>query len=253
MSEEIFDLVDDRDRIIGRQSRSEVHRLGLKHRAVHVLVFNQRGELFLQKRSFKKDTFPGAWDSSASGHLNSGETYDRCAVRELREEIGLFVHRCPKRQFKIHACEQTGQEFVWVYRCESDGPFRLNQEELECGAFFKPDHLNRWLSERPRDFADAFRLVWKYFLNPPPPPPPRPAPKPKASNPKPVAKSSKTKVAKPIAPKRKAAPAQPGRKSSIKAKLVPQSKRTRPAARTRPTVKKRTKFAPHRPSGKARR
>lgn len=195
MSEEIFDVVDDRDRVIGRQTRREVHARGLKHRAVHVLVFNQRGELFLQKRSFKKDTFPGAWDSSASGHLNSGEHYDPCAVRELREEIGLFLHRCPKRQFKIDACEQTGREFVWVYRCESNGPFRLNQEELECGAFFKPDHINRWMAERPRDFADSFRLVWKYFLNPPPPKPPKE---------KAVAKPAKTKVAQSSAPKAKA-------------------------------------------------
>lgn len=171
MSDEIFDVVDDRDRVIGKQTRQEVHRRGLKHRAVHVLVFNERGEVYLQKRSFKKDTFPGAWDSSASGHLDSGETYDACAVREAREEIGLFLHRTPKRLFKIEACSQTGQEFVWVYRSESNGPFRLNLDELECGAFFKADHINRWMAERPRDFADAFRLVWKYLFNPPPPKP----------------------------------------------------------------------------------
>ena len=76
MSEEIFDIVDERDEVVGRRPRSEVHRLGLQHRAVHVLVFNARGELFLQKRSMQKDCFPGAWDSSAAGHLDSGESYD---------------------------------------------------------------------------------------------------------------------------------------------------------------------------------
>ena len=91
MSEEIFDVVNDRDEVIGQAPRREVHRTGLKHRAVHVLVFNARGEIFLQKRSMSKDTFPGAWDSSASGHLDSGEAYDACAVRELREEIGLSL------------------------------------------------------------------------------------------------------------------------------------------------------------------
>ena len=176
MSEEIFDVVDGRDRVIGRQTRREVHLRGLKHRAVHVLVVNTRGEVYLQKRSFKKDTFPGAWDSSASGHVDSGETYEACVVREAREEIGLFLKRTPKRLFKIEACAQTGQEFVWVYRTEFNGPFRLNPDEVECGAFFKPDHVNRWMAERPRDFADAFRLIWQYFLNPPAPKP-KPAPK----------------------------------------------------------------------------
>lgn len=202
MSDEIFDVVDDRDRVIGKQTRREVHRRGLKHRAVHVLVFNERGEVYLQKRSFKKDTFPGAWDSSASGHLNSGETYDACAVREAREEIGLFLHRTPKRLFKIEACAQTGQEFVWVYRSEFNGPFRLNLDELECGAFFKADHINRWMAERPRDFADAFRLVWKFLLNPPKPKPVAKAAKvtkvanKKSAKPKLVRRASKVKSAK---------------------------------------------------------
>src|SRR5882672_4757083 len=101
--DEIFDVVNERDEVIGQRTRGEVHRLGLLHRAVHVLVFNGRGELFLQKRSMQKDKFPGAWDSSASGHLDSGEDYDACAVRELREEIGLKVAQTPERLFKIDA------------------------------------------------------------------------------------------------------------------------------------------------------
>src|SRR6266481_4148048 len=116
MSEEIFDVVNERDEVIGQERRSEVHRLGLQHRAVHVLIFNGRGEVFLQKRSMKKDTFPGAWDSSASGHLDTGETYDACAVREVREELGLELAATPERLFKMTACLETGQEHVWVYR-----------------------------------------------------------------------------------------------------------------------------------------
>src|SRR2546427_9918459 len=118
---EIFDVVNDRDEIIGRNTRAEVHRLGLQHRAVHILVFNSRGEIFLQKRSMKKDCFPGAWDSSASGHLDSGETYGACAVRELREEIGLELAGPLEKLYKVDACPDTGYEFVWVYRCAAEG------------------------------------------------------------------------------------------------------------------------------------
>src|ERR1700688_3397594 len=100
MSEEIFDVVNEQDRVIGQRPRSEVHRLGLMHRAVHVLVFNARGEVFLQKRSMTKDREPGKWDSSTSGHLDSGEDYDAGAVRELREEIGLAVDKPPECLFK---------------------------------------------------------------------------------------------------------------------------------------------------------
>src|SRR4026207_1674874 len=101
MSVEYFDVVNERDEVIDRRSRPDVHRLGLRHRAVHVLVFNKRGELFLQKRSMRKDCFPGTWDSSASGHLDSGESYDACAVRELKEELGVSPAIAPERLFKI--------------------------------------------------------------------------------------------------------------------------------------------------------
>src|SRR5437764_15031849 len=116
MSDEIFDVVNENDEVIGRESRSRVHQQGLRHRAVHVLVFNSAGQPFLQKRSASKDTFPGVWDSSASGHLCSGEDYDSCAVRELQEEIGLAISSPPERLFKMDECEETGQEHVWVYR-----------------------------------------------------------------------------------------------------------------------------------------
>ena len=143
MSDEIFDVVDESDRVIGREARAEVHRRGLLHRAVHVLVFNSRGEVFLQKRSMSKDTFPGAWDSSSSGHLCCGEEYDACAVRELQEEIGLTLERPPERLFKIDACAETDQEHVWVYRCLSDGPLVLNPEEIESGEWFSAEKVTR--------------------------------------------------------------------------------------------------------------
>jgi isopentenyl-diphosphate Delta-isomerase len=163
MSEEIFDVVNERDEVVGRNTRREVHRTGLRHRAVHVFVFNNRGELFLQKRSMTKDSSPGLWDSSSSGHLDCGEDYDACAVRELREEIGLNVAACPRRLFKVDACTETGQEFVWLYRCEGEGPFTLHPDEIERGGWFAPERITQWVNERPEDFAPAFVLLWKKF------------------------------------------------------------------------------------------
>ena len=165
MSEEIFDVVNERDEVVGQNTRREVHRLGLKHRAVHVLVFNRRGEVFLQKRSMAKDTFPGAWDSSASGHLDAGEDYDACAVRELREEIGLVIEHPPERLFKLEARAETGCEFVWVYRQEAEGPFVLHPEEIETGGWFAPEKVTRWMAEKPGDFASALLFLWKKVFN----------------------------------------------------------------------------------------
>jgi len=160
MPEEIFDVVNERDEVIDRLPRDEVHRRGLLHRAVHILVFDSKGRVFLQKRSQSKDTHPGAWDSSTSGHVDSGEDYDTAAVRELEEEIGLRVSVPPERLFKIDACAETDQEFVWVYRLTSEGPFTLHPEEIECGEWFTPERITEWIGERPGDFAPAFTYLW---------------------------------------------------------------------------------------------
>jgi isopentenyldiphosphate isomerase len=164
MAEEIFDVVNGRDEVVGKQTRKEVHRLGLMHRATHVLVFNSRGQVFLQKRSMTKDRQPGLWDSSASGHVDSGEDYDACVVRELREELGLQVSATPQRLFKLAASAETDQEHVWVYRCEAEGPFQLHPEEIERGDWFGPADVTRWMSEHPNEFASALLLIWKKIM-----------------------------------------------------------------------------------------
>jgi isopentenyl-diphosphate delta-isomerase len=163
MNEEIFDVVNERDEVVGCAPRSVVHRDGLLHRAVHILVFNSRGEVFLQKRSLSKDTFPGVWDSSSSGHLSCGEDYDAATIRELDEEIGLKVASAPERLFRVEACEATGQEFVWTYRLRSDEKMTLNREEISEGGWFSQEYVTRWVEEKPSDFARAFVLIWREF------------------------------------------------------------------------------------------
>jgi isopentenyldiphosphate isomerase len=161
MNEDIFDVVNERDEVVGRRPRSEVHRLGLMHRAAHILVFNARGQVFLQKRSMKKDRQPGVWDSSASGHVDSGEDYDTAALRELWEEIGLRPVAALQRLFKLPASTETDQEHVWVYRCTAEGPFHLHPEEIDDGAWFEPGEVDRWMQDRPEDFASALVFIWK--------------------------------------------------------------------------------------------
>ncbi len=158
--EEWFDVVNKYDEVIGRERRQIVHARGLWHRAVHVLVFDHAGRIFLQKRSMKKDMSPGLWDSSCSGHLDAGEDYDTAAVRELGEEIGVHVAAVPERWFRIEACEETGWEFCWIYRLRHEGPFELQPEEIEAGEWLATDELARRLAARPEDFCAAFKLIW---------------------------------------------------------------------------------------------
>jgi 16S rRNA (adenine1518-N6/adenine1519-N6)-dimethyltransferase len=131
----------------------------LRHRAVHILIFNSRGEVFLQKRSQWKDRHPLAWDSSAAGHLEAGEEYDSAAARELEEELGITT--ALERVAKLSASALTGQEFIWVYRGRSDGPFRINRAEIEAGEYFPSPVVEQWIRARPGDFAPGFIESWK--------------------------------------------------------------------------------------------
>lgn len=161
--DELFDVVDASDRVIGQATRDQVHRERLWHRAVHAWVFSPAGEIFLQKRSQLKDTAPGCWDSSCSGHLDSGEDYDAAVVRELGEEIGLHLTHPPDRLFTVPARAETGWEFVWIYRLQHAGPFDLHPAEIESGAWVQPTAVDAALVTNPADDAPAFRLLWQHW------------------------------------------------------------------------------------------
>ncbi len=161
--DELFDVVDGDDTVIRQERRSVVHKERLMHRAIHVFVFNDAGEIYLQRRSMTKDSAPGKWVSSCSGHVDAGEDYDTAAPRELGEEIGLYDPVGLERVLKESPCPQTGQEFVWLYRCKSEGPFTLDPDEVSEGKWIDIDALNAWIEQAPRDFSWSFVHLWAMY------------------------------------------------------------------------------------------
>jgi isopentenyl-diphosphate Delta-isomerase len=160
--DEWFDVVNERDEVVGRATRREVHARGLWHRAVQIAVLDGNGRVFLQKRSLAKDTAPGCWDGACSGHVDSGETYATAAVRELREEIGLIVPgpEALTPLFQLKPSDATGWEFIWVYRLISLGPFVPNPAEIERVAWFDLDEVTKGIAARPQDYTGTLRALW---------------------------------------------------------------------------------------------
>ncbi len=161
---ERFDVVDEYDRVVGTETRGVVHATGLRHRAVHLLVFDGRGELLLQKRSQWKDKQPGKWDSSAAGHVDSGEEYLQAARRELTEELGLDPARALLHEVgTLTAGEETGWEFVRVYEARHDGPVRWPAAEIEWAGYFPKAVVQAWTEAHPEDFAPGFLACWRLW------------------------------------------------------------------------------------------
>jgi 16S rRNA (adenine1518-N6/adenine1519-N6)-dimethyltransferase len=127
-----------------------------------MLIFNSRGELLLQRRSMWKDRNPGRWDSSAAGHLDSGETYAEAARRELREELGVEAPPL-ERIGRLTPCEQTGWEFIEVFRGLHEGPFSPAPLEVETAAFFNMEDVRTWASASPQDFSPVFLLCLPFL------------------------------------------------------------------------------------------
>ena len=158
---ERFRVVDKNDKILRDASRFEVHANNLRHRAVHILIFNPAGEVYLQQRSRWKDRHPLKWDSSAAGHVGAAESYDETAQRELKEELGITVRL--EKISKLPASERTDQEFVWLYQGEVAGDLSPNRTEIETGAFFPETVIDGWVAARPEDFAPGFIECWKVY------------------------------------------------------------------------------------------
>ncbi len=161
MSEEIFDVCDLQDNVIGEAPRSDVHRFRWLHRAVHIFVFNTRGELLVHKRTATKDECPSLHTSSASGHVGAGEEYDVAASRELQEELGLTAPL--ERLHKFPAGVETSYEHSVLYRAVTDTPPQFDPGEIESGAFYPLIEVARWVQSTPEEFTPCFRTLWEWY------------------------------------------------------------------------------------------
>ncbi|MCK9604969.1 MAG: NUDIX domain-containing protein [Methylomonas sp.] len=161
MSNELLAVVDERDRIIDHRPRGEIHALSLPHRAVHILVFNDGGQLLLQKRSLKKDLNKGLWDTSAAGHVDQGEDYATCAPRELEEELG--VSAALTALFKLEPSPDSGMEFIQVYECRHNGPFVFAVDEIDEICWSARDEVNQRVDEDDATLTKTFKIIWRHY------------------------------------------------------------------------------------------
>ena len=159
--EEMLDIVNELDEVIGQQTRSNVHLNGHRHRATHIILTNSANQIFVQLRSRSKDTNPGLWDTSAAGHVDAGESYLVCAAREMAEELGVELALDAFFEVgRMPPTSQNGFEFVRIYCARSDDSITLEPEEIDDGRWVTVDALDQWLAERPNDFTATFSHIW---------------------------------------------------------------------------------------------
>jgi isopentenyl-diphosphate delta-isomerase len=155
-------LVDENDNAIGTMEKMEAHRKGVLHRAFSILVFNSKGQLLLQKRSWKKYHSGGLWTNTCCSHPRPDEDIQSAMRRKLFQEMGIEV--TPEFSHKFIYRADLGNnlmehEYDHVYVARYDGEPHINSDEVEAWRFEDLPQLRDSIRKSPQDFTYWFKLI----------------------------------------------------------------------------------------------
>lgn len=154
MADEIFEIVDENNNVIGTAKRSECHgNPALIHRTAHVVVFHPDGRLLLQKRANTKDVQPGKWDTAVGGHLDPGENFEQGARREMNEELGIPSDVPIEHLFDSRIRNEIESENVRIFSTTYSGNFKVQSEEIDEVKFWDVQELQNAIENTPDIFT----------------------------------------------------------------------------------------------------
>lgn len=176
MSKEYFDILDENGNKTGKvKLRSEVHRDGDWHKAVHIWIINHNGDILLQRRCATKDSNPNMLDISSAGHLTAGDNSLDGAVRELKEELNIDVK--PEELLFIKTLKRSSKYTETFINNEFDDLYILKttksiedmkyQEEEISEIFFVPyKEFKKMVNDRQPDLLrhdEEFKILFDMF------------------------------------------------------------------------------------------
>ncbi|MBW2978619.1 NUDIX domain-containing protein [Candidatus Woesearchaeota archaeon] len=162
---EILPVVNKKDELVDESPREICHAKGLRHRAVHIFIFNKKGEILLQKRSADKDEYPSYYEASVSGHVLKNETYEEAAIRELEEETGLIFE--PEKLDKKNKFEiKFGNEhhFVQLFVLFTSKKPELHDGEVEKFEWIQTKELVKQIKANKKKFTPEFLAAMENFI-----------------------------------------------------------------------------------------
>lgn len=164
---EFIDIVDNKDQVIGKATYADIYRQLLTHRIVHILIFNNKGEMAIQKRSKTKSFMPSAWSTAVGGHVRSGEKSEQAALREFREELGLEMPLMffSKDPYEDMVYEKGLRKFLTTFRCDYNGPFLLNHEEVESRDFFSLNEIKTMIKRGEKFHPELLFLLKVHYAH----------------------------------------------------------------------------------------
>jgi isopentenyl-diphosphate delta-isomerase len=165
---ELIVLVDAEDVPQGVAPKIDVHRQGLMHRAISVLVRNRAGEMLVHRRSAVKYHSGGLWTNACCSHPRPGESTADAARRRLAEEMGIRTELKPLFTTHYRAAVSNGfieDELVHAFGGTYDGPVAPDPAEVSEWKWMPLADLTRDLHERPEQYTIWFRHYFREQSN----------------------------------------------------------------------------------------
>ncbi|WP_407403019.1 isopentenyl-diphosphate Delta-isomerase [Chryseobacterium sp.] len=164
--EEFVVLVNPKDEVLGLMEKQQAHVNGLLHRAFSVFLFNDQGEMLLQKRAEQKYHSPGQWTNAVCSHPRDGESYYNGAIRRLKEELGIDAKIEEKFNFIYKADVGGGlweHELDYVFTGVYNEEFQINVEEVESVRYISMQDLDQELADHPERFTQWFKIILEAY------------------------------------------------------------------------------------------
>lgn len=166
MEEQVV-LISENDEVLGLMDKMQAHENGILHRAFSVFLFNEKGELLLQKRAAEKYHSPNQWTNAVCSHPRINETYMEAAQRRLLEELGIEkVTLTPKFHF-IYKADVGGNlwehELDHVFTGVYNGAFSLNKEEVSEIKYMTMEQLDQEMHSNPENFTEWFKIILREY------------------------------------------------------------------------------------------
>ena len=165
--EEWLPIVDEKGEVSGQAPRSICHSGSkLLHPVVHLHITNDRHELFLQKRSMKKDLLPGMWDTAVGGHIGVNEKVEDALKREASEELGITDFEA--RFLGNYVWESPHErELVFSFLCTRYNRIHIDNDEVDEGRFWTLQELAEGMEKNKLtpNLVHEYRLLLKPLFN----------------------------------------------------------------------------------------
>lgn len=172
MADELIDICDENNNIVGRGMKSEALAKGMWHRTARIFIYTPKGEILIQLRAKDKELYPGKWDVGAAGHVGAGESYGQTALREAEEELGIRVKKEELDLLMIEKC-QTGWNgieeniFAATYLARFDGDeskIKIQAAEVQGFRFVDVNELEGEIKLSLGKFVPHTEKYWQLLI-----------------------------------------------------------------------------------------